>query len=64
MFLFVCVFHYFPDKTVSGSSDFPGSLMIKTLTSSAAGAGLIPGQELKSHMPHEKRKEKKTEAIL
>jgi len=38
--------------------------MIKTLPSSAAGAGPIPGQESKSHTTHEKRKEKKTEAIL
>ena len=43
---------------MSGSWDFPGSLMIKTLPSSAGGAGLIPGQELRSHMPHDQKKTK------
>ena len=43
---------------MSGSWDFPGSLMIKTLPSSAGGAGLIPGQESRSHMPHDQKKTK------
>ena len=29
--------------------------MVKTSPSSAGGAGLIPGWELRSHMPHSKR---------
>ena len=55
---YLCVFQYFPNKTMSGSWDFPGSLMIKTLPSSAGGAGLIPGQESRSHMPHDQKKTK------
>ena len=43
---------------MSGSWDFPGSLMIKTLPSSTGGAGLIPGQESRSHMPHDQKKTK------
>ena len=31
--------------------DFPGGPVVKTLPCNAEGAGSIPGQELRSHMP-------------
>ena len=42
--------------------DFPGSPVVKTLPSSARGAGLIPGQRLRFHMMHSVAKQTKTES--
>ena len=39
-----------------GYRDIPSGPMIKTLPSNTGGAGLIPGQELNSHMPCSKKK--------
>lgn len=36
------------EEPLSGTSSGP----VKTLLSNAGSVGLIPGQELKSHMPH------------
>jgi len=42
--------------------NFPGSSVVRTLPSNAAGAGSIPGQEAK--IPHASDQRNKTEAIL
>ena len=39
--------------------DFPGHPMVKTSPSNAEVVGLIPGWELRSHMPCVKKKKKK-----
>ena len=38
-------------QDIIGDSDFPSSLVVKTLLSVARGSGLIPVRELRSHMP-------------
>ena len=45
---------------------FPGGPLIKTLSSNAARLGLIPVEELGSHMPHSQKKNKnhKTNIIV
>ena len=47
--------------------DFPGSPVVRTAPSNAAGVGLIPGWELRPTCPLCQRKKKlkyKTEAVL
>ena len=41
--------------------DFPGGPVVKTSPSNAGGAGSIPGQKLRSHMPCGQKKRKKTQ---
>ena len=38
--------------------------MIETLPSSAVDAGLIPGQESRSHMPHDQKKRKESRSNI
>ena len=39
------------EKKKEGERDFPGGSVCRTLPLNAAGTGLIPGWELRSHMP-------------
>ena len=49
----MCFSLYFKPLSYLNSQcwDFPGSSVVKTSPSNAGGAGSIPGQELRSHMP-------------
>jgi len=44
--------------------DFSGSPVVKTLPSSARGMGLIPGQELRSHMLHGQKETKQNRSNI